>query len=139
MLKNADIPAPGNNEDLGILPLSLVQELNLLLLHPPVWINPFVTRQIYKIYFTFPWLCTHRSYFKVTYISVASNIEDLLIKLLGTSEFTVLNLQDNSGILLTVIFALVFPSASLASVSLMKPILRSVLDLQSHSGRLVTT
>lgn len=36
-------PAPGNKENLGILPLSLFQELNLLLLHTPVWINPFVT------------------------------------------------------------------------------------------------
>lgn len=52
---------------------------------------------------------------------------------------TVLNLQDDLRILLTVILALVLLSASLTFVSLMKPIRRSILVLQSHLGRLVTT
>lgn len=54
-------------------------------------------------------------------------------------SFTVLNIQDDAGILLTVILTLVFPSAFLTFVSLMKPIIGSILTPQSHPVRLVIT
>lgn len=83
MLKNADSqkqPARGNNENLGILPFSLFKELRQPSTTPPPSLDKSICHSFCKIYFTFPWLGTHKSYFKATFIRVASNIEHLLIK-----------------------------------------------------------
>lgn len=89
MLKNTDTqkqPAGGNNENLGILPFPLFKELRQPSTTLSSSLDKSICHSFCKIYFTFPWLRTHKSYFKVTFIKVASNIEHLLIKWLGTSE-----------------------------------------------------
>lgn len=85
MLKNADTASsreqwkPG---DSAPFPISGAQPSTT----PSPSLDKPICHSFYKIYFTFPWLRTHKSYFKATFIRVASDIEHLLIKWLGTSE-----------------------------------------------------
>lgn len=83
MLENADAweqPARRNNENLGLLPISLFKELRQPSTTPSPSLDKSICHSFCKIDFTFPWLHTHKNYFKATFIRVASNTEHLLIK-----------------------------------------------------------